>query len=96
MAGRQQADRHGLAFEAPDGAAIKAEADRAAPFDVGQQRPLEATGGELPYIWLVNGSVLAASPFRRQAEWQPDGRGEARITVIDRAGRSASAEIWIE
>jgi penicillin-binding protein 1C len=58
--------------------------------------PLQAVGGELPYVWLVNGSVLPASPFRRQAEWQPDGRGEARITVIDRMGRSASAEVWIE
>lgn len=58
--------------------------------------PLEATGGELPYVWLVNGAVLPASPFRRQAEWQPDGRGQARVTVMDRLGRTASAAIWIE
>jgi penicillin-binding protein 1C len=57
--------------------------------------PLEAVGGELPYLWLVNGAVLEAAPYRRQAQWRPDGRGEARITVIDRLGRSASAEIWI-
>ena len=58
--------------------------------------PLEVTGGELPLIWLVNGRPLSAQPWRRQAEWLPDGMGEARITVIDKAGRSASAEIWIQ
>jgi len=58
--------------------------------------PLEVTGGELPLIWLVNGRPLSAQPWRRQAEWLPDGLGEARITVIDKAGRSASAEIWIQ
>ncbi len=58
--------------------------------------PLAATGGELPYLWLVNGAVLPASPFRRQAEWQPDGRGQARVTVMDRLGRTATASVWIE
>jgi len=58
--------------------------------------PLEARGGELPLIWLVNGRPLNALPWRRQAEWLPDGLGEARITVIDKAGRSASAEIWVQ
>jgi penicillin-binding protein 1C len=58
--------------------------------------PLEVRGGELPLIWLVNGRPLSTQPWRRQAEWRPDGLGEARITVIDRAGRSASAEIWIQ
>jgi penicillin-binding protein 1C len=58
--------------------------------------PLEVTGGELPLIWLVNGRPLSAQPWRRQAEWLPDGLGEARITVIDKTGRSASAEIWIQ
>jgi penicillin-binding protein 1C len=89
--GIQMADGPKLAFP-EDGATIDLQSRSGALPSL----PLEATGGELPYIWLVNGSVLAASPFRRQAEWQPDGRGEARITVIDRAGRSASAEIWIE
>jgi penicillin-binding protein 1C len=58
--------------------------------------PLAVTGGELPLIWLVNGRPLEAQPWRRQTEWMPDGMGEARITVIDKAGRSASAEIWIQ
>jgi penicillin-binding protein 1C len=58
--------------------------------------PLEVTGGELPLIWLVNGRPLSTQPWRRQAEWLPDGLGETRITVIDKAGRSASAEIWIQ
>jgi penicillin-binding protein 1C len=79
-----------LAFP-QDGAVVELRAgDRLASL------PLEVTGGELPLIWLVNGRPLSAQPWRRQAEWLPDGLGEARITVIDRAGRSASAEIWIQ
>jgi len=80
-----------LAFPA-DGATL----ELAAPGSGLPSLPLEAAGGELPYTWLVNGSVLQAAPYRRQAQWQPDGRGEARITVIDRLGRTASAKIWIE
>lgn len=56
---------------------------------------LEASGGELPLRWLVNGRPVAAMPYRRQAEWPPDGLGAARVTVIDNNGRSASSEIWL-
>ncbi|NJM12210.1 MAG: hypothetical protein HC889_10270 [Synechococcaceae cyanobacterium SM1_2_3] len=37
----------------------------------------------------------AATPWRRDAFWQPDGAGLARITVLDEAGQAASAEVWI-
>ncbi|HEY7687857.1 MAG TPA: penicillin-binding protein 1C [Dongiaceae bacterium] len=57
---------------------------------------LEAEGGKMPLLWLVNGQAIDSLPYRRKAEWQPDGSGAARITVIDAAGHSASAEIWIE
>lgn len=57
--------------------------------------PLEAEGGKMPLLWLVNGQAIDSLPFRRKAEWQPDGGGAARITVIDAAGRAASAEVWI-
>ena len=50
----------------------------------------------MPLLWLVNGRTVESLPFRRKAEWLPDGVGAARITVIDAAGRAASAEIWIQ
>ena len=57
--------------------------------------PLSARGGVRPLRWLVNGQPLAPDPWRRDAFWSPDGAGLARITVLDQAGQSASAEVWI-
>ncbi len=57
--------------------------------------PLVASGGKRPLRWLVNGLPVAASPARRQAFWTPDGQGFTHITVLDDAGQSASAEVWI-
>ena len=57
---------------------------------------LSARGGALPLRWLVNGKPVDSEPFRRQAEWLPDGRGAARVTVVDGLGRSASAEVWLK
>jgi penicillin-binding protein 1C len=58
--------------------------------------PLDADGGALPLLWLVNGRRVESLPFRREAEWQPDGPGEVRITVIDAAGRVASSAVWVQ
>jgi penicillin-binding protein 1C len=57
---------------------------------------LRASGGNMPLRWLVNGQPVATLPYRRQTEWQPDGRGAARVTVIDNQGRSATAAIWLQ
>ena len=57
--------------------------------------PLTAKGGVKPLRWLVNGRPLAADPWRRETFWPPDGVGLTRITVLDQAGQSASAEVWI-
>ncbi|HVZ02134.1 MAG TPA: penicillin-binding protein 1C [Dongiaceae bacterium] len=57
---------------------------------------LAARGGALPLRWLVNGRPIDSEPFRRQAEWLPDGRGAAQVTVIDGLGRSASAKVWLK
>jgi penicillin-binding protein 1C len=57
---------------------------------------LQADGGALPLRWLVNGRPISSLPYRRQAEWGPDGRGAVRVTVVDRDGRSASSSIWIK
>src|SRR5262249_46378890 len=58
--------------------------------------PLRANGGRMPLLWLVNGVPVASAPFKRQAQYQPDGTGAARITVIDSAGASASVKVWIQ
>ncbi|MBB4285201.1 penicillin-binding protein 1C [Roseospira goensis] len=57
---------------------------------------LEAAGGQRPYAWLVNGRPLETAPWHRGAQWQPDGRGAARVTVVDSTGRAASAAVWLE
>lgn len=57
--------------------------------------PLSAKGGVKPLRWLVNGQPLVSPSWRRQAFWQPDGEGLARITVLDQAGQVANAEVWI-
>ena len=57
---------------------------------------LDASGGSLPLLWLVNGETVPSQAWKRHASWQPDGPGQARITVIDGDGRHASVDIWIE
>jgi penicillin-binding protein 1C len=57
---------------------------------------LDASGGTLPLLWLVNGESISSQSWKRRASWLPDGPGQARVTVVDRDGRHASVEIWIE
>ena len=57
---------------------------------------LQASGGALPLRWLVNGLPIDSQPYRRQAQWNPDGRGQVRVTVIDHDGNSASSAVWIK
>ncbi len=57
---------------------------------------LEASGGALPFTWLVNGKRIDSEPFRRQAQWLPDGPGAVRITVIDGQGHIASSAVWLQ
>ena len=77
----------------PTGARVELGRD---PAGVPRPLPLRAEGGRMPLVWLVNGVPVGQSSYRRQAEWQPDGAGAARITVIDGAGQSSSADIWLE
>ena len=57
---------------------------------------LRASGGRMPLLWLVDGVPVASSPYKRQAQVELDGAGATRITVIDRDGISATAEVWIQ
>jgi len=49
---------------------------------------IKAEGGALPLTWLVDGAPVTSDPLRREVEWQPDGRGFAKLTVIDAKGRA--------
>jgi penicillin-binding protein 1C len=87
------AERRGPAIAFPiDGATVELKRAGGRPAAL----PLSADGGTLPLTWLVNGTPLPSLPFRRQAQWQPDGPGEVRITVLDGAGRSASVAVWLQ
>ena len=75
-----------------DGATLElAPADQSLP-----SLTLQANGGALPLRWLVNGLPIESQPYRRQAQWEPDGRGQVRVTVIDRNGNSGSSAVWIK
>jgi len=80
-------------------AAVGAEIDEHQLAGADQPLPaltLQANGGALPLRWLVNGLPIDSQPYRRQAQWNPDGRGQVRVTVIDRDGNSASSAVWIK
>lgn len=64
--------------------------------DVPMPLVLKAEGGNLPLRWLVNGKPVTSLPYLRQAQWDPDGKGAQRVTVIDAGGKSVSAEIWLK
>ncbi|WP_245524391.1 penicillin-binding protein 1C [Methylobacterium nonmethylotrophicum] len=84
------ADRLRIAYP-PDGARIDLGAHEGAPAGLA----LKALGGTLPLTWLVGGLPVTESD-RRQAEWQPDGAGFVRISVLDAAGASDSVMVRIE
>jgi penicillin-binding protein 1C len=52
-------------------------------------------GGRPPYQWLVDGRPAAQS-VEPQTLWRPDGLGAAKIELVDAAGRTAAAAVWIE
>lgn len=83
-------DRLRIAYP-PDGARIDLGAQEGAPAGLA----LKALGGTLPLTWLVGGLPVTESD-RRQAEWQPDGAGFVRISVLDAAGASDSVLVRIE
>ncbi len=63
--------------------------DRAEVEVAGEGVPLvlKAEGGALPLTWLVDGAPIPDAGGKREIEWQPDGRGFVRLSVIDAKGR---------
>jgi penicillin-binding protein 1C len=43
----------------------------------------------------MDGAPVPHEPARREAAWEPTGRGFYRVTVLDAAGASASAMVRI-
>ena len=76
----------------PDGAQLDLASDDGSPGSLS----LEAASGVPPYRWSVNGVPLATPRFGMTPQWQPDGPGFARVTVIDAAGRRASASVRVQ
>jgi penicillin-binding protein 1C len=48
---------------------------------------LKAEGGALPLTWMVDGAPIPDTAGKREIQWQPDGRGFVRLSVIDAKGR---------
>lgn len=65
----------------PDRSDLELEAN------AGETITVKADGGALPLTWLVDGEPIASEPFRRDASWQPTGRGFAKLSVIDAKGK---------
>jgi penicillin-binding protein 1C len=81
----------------PDGAAVEVGLARGGVNAVSvDPLILKAQGGVPPLLWLVNGVPIGAPDLRRQASWQPDGAGFARVSVIDSRGVMDSVSVRLE
>jgi penicillin-binding protein 1C len=54
---------------------------------------LKLQGGTPPFRLLANGRPAGAASRTRQLQWQPEGIGFSRLTVLDGEGRAQSVEI---
>lgn len=77
----------------PQGARL--ELSRAA---TGEFKPVivKLQGGRPPFRWLANAELTARPSRRRNWHWMPDGRGSARLAVIDASGQTAHVDIVID
>ncbi len=63
--------------------------------DDGSPVALEATGGDAPYRWIVDGTELDPPPLGEDPAWLPPSPGFFRITAIDQLGGMASETIQV-
>jgi penicillin-binding protein 1C len=81
-----------LAFP-PEGARLDLAASAA---DGRPELNLKVAGGAPPYTWLVDGAPVLPPTRRREATWQPPGKGFLRISVIDGTGASESVSVRLQ
>ncbi|WP_083533622.1 penicillin-binding protein 1C [Bosea sp. WAO] len=82
-----------LAFP-PEGARIDLAAS--SPEGGRPQLGLKVAGGVAPFTWLVDGAPITGPVRRREAAWQPPGKGFVRISVVDAAGASESVSVRLQ
>jgi penicillin-binding protein 1C len=56
---------------------------------------LQATGGNAPYRWIVDGGELPPPPIGESASWQPASPGFFRITVIDAQNQTCTETVQV-
>ncbi|MFG1296501.1 penicillin-binding protein 1C [Xanthobacter variabilis] len=79
----------------PDGARVVRD-DGQTPDAEASPFAVKVEGGLLPLTLLVDGQPVSHAQDRRVLFWNPAGRGFARITVIDAAGRADSVTVRVE
>jgi len=61
----------------------------------GEAIPLLARGGTPPHVFLVEGVPQKPASPRSQPAWMPEGTGFFHVSVMDAAGRSVQAEVFV-
>ena len=96
---RAPALRHFAAADLPASAAplqiTFPPADARLEVDPDNPIALEVAGGTPPYTWVVNGMPLPKQPLGISRSWKPDSVGFARLSVMDRTGRTASEMVQL-
>lgn len=64
-------------------------------FDPGSPVDLRATGGSPPYAWTADSVLVPGSAGQGNAPWMVTGPGFAHLTVTDRDGHSATADVRV-
>jgi penicillin-binding protein 1C len=64
-------------------------------FDPDTPIDLRAAGGAPPYSWLADGVPLPSAPDGEHPVWTAAAPGFFHLTVIDREGKSASADVRV-
>jgi penicillin-binding protein 1C len=72
----------------PDGARVS--------LNHGEPLALKIRDGRPPFTWIVNGTPVATRSLERETLWHPTGPGYLSISVVDRLGLSAQAQVRLE